>query len=80
MRAALGDTAACSHSLSGLTDSKVGPTIPYILIGVRTGQVQVVYTSSNGYSNSWGKLFPFYVNKLCQLQDKIEQHLTGLKG
>lgn len=43
-------------------------------------QVQVVYTSSNGYADSWGKLYPFYVNKLCQLQDKVEQKLGALHG
>ncbi|KAK9839695.1 hypothetical protein WJX81_006711 [Elliptochloris bilobata] len=38
--------------------------------------VQVIYHSTNGYADSWGKLYPFYVNELCQLQDKIEKHLA----
>lgn len=53
------------------------------LTGLRArtrAQVQVVYTSSNGYADSWGKLYPFYVNKLCQLQDKVEEKLGALHG
>ncbi len=36
----------------------------------------MIYHSTNGYADSWGKLYPFYVNKLCQVQDALEQHLA----
>ena len=36
----------------------------------------MIYHSTNGYADSWGKLYPFYVNKLCHVQDAIEQHLA----